>query len=205
MKSIKLTFIILLLFIIYIFLSAKSYSTYVFDNLSNEVFRLHIVANSNSSEDQYLKLQIRDNVLSYINNFITKDTKKSDVISIINAHKDEINSIIKSTIEKNGYNYNYSFNIEKCYFPTKNYGDISLPEGMYDCLNIKIGNQSGENWWCVMFPPLCIIDTEMWLKEESKEILLDNIDQESYDIVSSKKGEYKIKFKILEIFSSFNS
>ena len=68
MKSIKLTFIILLLFIIYIFLSAKSYSTYVFDNLSNEVFRLHIVANSNSSEDQYLKLQIRDNVLSYINN-----------------------------------------------------------------------------------------------------------------------------------------
>lgn len=205
MKSIKLTFIILLLFIIYIFLSAKSYSTYVFDNLSNEVFRLHIVANSNSSEDQYLKLQIRDNVLSYINNFITKDTKKSGIISIINAHKDEINSIIKSTIEKNGYNYNYSFNIEKCYFPTKNYGDISLPEGMYDCLNIKIGNQAGENWWCVMFPPLCIIDTEMWLKEESKEILLNNIDQESYDIVSSKKGEYKVKFKILEIFSSFNS
>ena len=76
---------------------------------------------------------------------------------------------------------------------------------MYDCLNIKIGNQAGENWWCVMFPPLCIIDTEMWLKEESKEILLDNIDQESYDIVSSKKGEYKVKFKILEIFSSFNS
>lgn len=205
MKSIKLTFIILLLFIIYIFLSAKSYSTYVFDNLSNEVFRLHIVANSNSSEDQYLKLQIRDNVLSYINNFITKDTKKSDVISIISAHKDKINSIIKSTIEKNGYNYNYSFNIEKCYFPTKNYGDVSLPEGMYDCLNIKIGNQAGENWWCVMFPPLCIIDTEMWLKEESKEILLNNIDQESYDIVSSKKGEYKVKFKILEIFSSFNS
>ena len=81
MKTLKLTFLIFILFIIYIFLSAKSYSTYVFNDLSDEIFRFHIVANSNSSEDQYLKLKIRDNILSYINKFIDDETTKSDIIS----------------------------------------------------------------------------------------------------------------------------
>ena len=205
MKTLKLTFLIFILFIIYIFLSAKSYSTYVFNDLSDEIFRFHIVANSNSSEDQYLKLKIRDNILSYINKFIDDETTKSDIISFINSHKNKIDSIIKSTIQKNSYTYNYSFNIEKCYFPTKNYGNISLPEGIYDCLNIRIGSSEGENWLCVMFPPLCISDSELIMDNNSKELLLKNISSESYDIINSKKGEYKIKFKILEIFSSFNS
>lgn len=204
MKTLKLTFLILFLFIIYIFLSAKSYSTFVLEDLSNEIFRLHIIANSNSSKDQYLKLQIRDNILSYMNNFISNDMNKTEVISEIQKHKSDIDSIIKNTIKTNGYNYSYSFNIEKCHFPTKSYGNISLPEGNYDCLNIRIGSSNGENWWCVMFPPLCLNNSELIIDKESEDVLLKTLSDESNNVVKSKNKEYKVKFKILEIFSSFN-
>ena len=202
MKNLKILTILIILFFIYIFLSAKSYSSFVFDNLSNEVLRLHIVANSNSAEDQYLKLKIRDNILNYLNNYSNNFKNKNDVISFINTHNNEISDIINSTILESGYNYCYSFQIDNCYFPTKNYGNITFPLGNYDCLNIKIGNANGENWWCVMFPPVCINTSSVIVDESSQNILKDSINNESFSIVTSESTDYKIKFKILEIFNS---
>lgn len=202
MKYLKLYFILFLLFITYIILSAKSYSTFISNSLSDEIFRLHIVANSNSAEDQYLKLQIRDNIIKYMNDFYLPDMKKEDIISLINNKKEDISKIIKDTINNNGYDYNFSFNIEKCEFPTKTYGNISLPSGNYDCLNIKIGNSVGENWWCVMFPPVCLDNSTVIIDKSSEEILSNSLNEESFNVISSSKKEYKVKFKILEIFNS---
>ena len=202
MKYLKLVFILLLLFITYIILSAKSYSTFISEDLSNEIFRLHIVANSNSAEDQYLKLQIRDNLLLFMNSFYSPNMKKDDVISLIQAHSEDIYKIIENTIRENGCNYSFSFSVEKCDFPTKTYGNISLPSGKYDCLNIKIGQSTGENWWCVMFPPVCLNNSTVIIDTSSEEILSNALSDESYKIISSEKSEYKVKFKILEIFNS---
>ena len=87
-------------------------------------------------------------------------------------------------------------------FPTKNYGDISLPEGYYDALKVKIGKAEGQNWWCVLFPPLCFVDISSGIvTDDSKELLYENMDEESFLLVSENDSSIKFKFKILEIFS----
>lgn len=203
MKNLKLFFLIFLLFFIYVFLSAKSYCTFLEKDLSDEIFRLHIVANSNSAEDQYLKLQIRDNVLNFLNKLYTPKMNKTDVINLILENKKEIENIIKTTISENGYNYSFTFELKNCEFPTKNYGQITLPSGNYDCLNIQLGDSKGENWWCVMFPPVCLDSSIAILDTSSSEILNENLNSETYNIIQSEAPSYKVKFKILEIFNSF--
>lgn len=203
MKNLKLFFIVFILFFVYIFLSAKSYSSFLEEDLSNEILRLHIVANSNSAEDQYLKLQIRDNILTFISSFYSSNMNKADVISLLLEKEQKIKEIIQTTISKNGYDYSFSFSITNCSFPTKNYGNITLPLGNYDCLNIELGSSSGENWWCVMFPPACIESSTAILDTTSAELLNQNLNSETYNIIQSQRSSYKIKFKILEIFNSF--
>lgn len=199
MKNIKLCLLILFLYIIYIMLSAYSYSSFVSDDISNNIVRLHIVANSNSAEDQYLKLKIRDEILEYFSHILDSKEKpysKNEILEIASSHKEEISDIVNNTVLENGYNYTCSVNIEKIQFPSKTYGTISLPCGKYDAINIKLGKSKGENWWCIMYPDLCID------YEENSEIL-DVLDPESYYVISSEKKEYKIKFKILEMFNIY--
>ncbi len=127
MKELKLVFLLFILFLIYVFLSAKSYSTFVFNDLEKNVFRLHIVANSNSKEDQYLKLKIRDDIIYFMSDYLNQDMSKEEAIKQINFHKNDICNIIENDIKESGFNYSYSFNIGKKYFPLKSYGSISLP------------------------------------------------------------------------------
>ena len=123
---------------------------------------------------------------------------------IINENIPQFNEIAKQTIEENGYNYNVDIEIGNFYFPTKYYGDISLPSGYYDGLRIKIGEAKGQNWWCVMFPPLCFVDvTSGIVPEESKDTLEENLTSEEYNIVSNDSTEFKIKFKLIELFENF--
>ena len=93
-----------------------------------------------------------------MNTLCSKTTSKEEAIEIANAHLNEFKEIALSTIKENGYNYDVNISIDNVFFPTKTYGDISLPEGYYDALRIKIGKAEGKNWWCVMFPPLCFVD-----------------------------------------------
>ena len=98
----------------------------------------------------------------------------------------------------------YQIKINNFYFPTKSYGDISLPAGYYDALRVEIGNAKGKNWWCVMFPSLCFIDISSGIVDsEGKEKLENNLDSESYELISESKTstEFKLKFKLLEVFS----
>ena len=199
----KLILISFLLFL-YVFISAQSYVTAISYNLSNSVFRLHVLANSDSEEDQQLKLKVRDALLSYMNTLSSNCNTKEEAIQIATQHQNEFQTIAENVIVENGYNYPVQIKINNFYFPTKSYGDISLPAGYYDALRVEIGNAKGKNWWCVMFPSLCFIDISSGIVDsEGKEKLENNLDSESYELISESKTstEFKLKFKLLEVFS----
>lgn len=192
-----------LLLFLYVFISAQSYVTAVSTNLSDAVFRLHVIANSDTDEDQALKLKVRDSLLEYMNEICSNCSTKAEAISIAIDHKDEFQKIAEQTITDNSYNYPVKINIDNFYFPTKNYGDISLPAGMYDALRVEIGEAKGQNWWCVMFPSLCFIDISSGVvDDEAKESLEENLEEEAYTIISdTKKSDVKFKFKLIEFFA----
>lgn len=202
-SNFKRLLLLLVLLFAYTFICAFSYVNAVSTNIQDSVFRLHVIANSDSDEDQNLKYIVRDKVLEYINSISGNQSSKEDVINLANEHIDEIQKIAENTINENGYDYSVKLNIGNFAFPTKTYGDISFPAGYYDALKIEIGKAQGQNWWCVMFPPLCFVDvTSGIVPEESKEIIKENLSDEEYELVSENNNEISFKFKIVEMFQN---
>ena len=203
---IKRFFIVLILFAFFVFISAISYVNAVSEDIANSVFRLHVIANNDSKEDQALKYLVRDKVLEYMNNISKNCSSKEEVIKLAYEYKDEFYNIAKNVIKENGYNYDVKISIGNFEFPTKYYGDISLPAGYYDALKIEIGEAKGQNWWCVMFPPLCFVDvTAGVVPDESKQIMQDNLSEEEYDLISNKNDSgIKFKFSLIEFFKNIN-
>ena len=207
MKKLKIgrIFVILILLSLFILISAISYVDAVSNNIADSVFRLHVIANSDSKEDQQLKLKVRDELLSYMN-IISKDsTSKQEAMQIANEHKEEFTQIAEKVIKENGYNYTVNVQIGKADFPTKYYGDITLPAGTYDALKVQIGEAKGQNWWCVMFPPLCFVDVSTGIvPDNSKQELKQSLDNEEYDLISkTDNNEISFKFKIVELFQNW--
>lgn len=202
----KRFFIVLILFSFFVFISAISYVDAVSSDISDSVFRLHVIANSDSNEDQELKYKVRDAVLEYMNDISKECTSKDDVISLAYQYQDEFCQIAEQVIKDNGYNYDVNIKIGNFEFPTKNYGDISLPAGYYDALRIEIGEAEGQNWWCVMFPPLCFVDvTSGVVPDESKEVIKENLNEEEYSLISDKEStDIKFKFGLIEFFKNIN-
>lgn len=197
--------VILLLFLFFFIFSAFSYANNVSEDLANSVFRLHVIANSDSTVDQDLKYQVRDNVLNYMNNLCSNCKTKNEAMEIAKNHSDDFRNIAQKTVEDNGFDYNVNVIIGNYSFPTKKYGDILLPSGNYDALRIEIGEAKGKNWWCVMFPPLCFVDISSGIvPEESKETLENNIpNTEEYILINeNKSNEIKLKFKLVELFQN---
>ena len=196
---------LLIVLISFIILSAYSYASAINEDLSNNVFRLHVIANSDSKEDQDLKYKVRDKLIEYMKSLTTNINTKEEVIEIANNHISDFESIAKEVITKNGFDYDVKVEIGNFSFPTKQYGDISFPAGFYDALKVEIGSAQGQNWWCVMFPPLCVVDvTSGIVPEESKENLQDNLGEEEYDIISNTEDSeiVNFKFKIVEFFEN---
>lgn len=209
-KKLNFILILTLLIFLYIVLLSFNYSQSISCNLSDSVLRLHIIANSDSSTDQELKLKVRDNIIEYINTLTSSYSDKKDVISMVNNHLDSFKEIALNTIKENGYNYDVNIEIGNFHFPTKSYGDISFPAGNYDALKIEIGDAIGQNWWCVLFPPLCFVNSSTGVvPDDSKNTLKENINSESYEIISERNNSndntsaIKIKFKIIEFFNNF--
>lgn len=192
------------LLILYICISAVSYTHAVTTDIADSVFRLHVIANSDSAEDQNLKYIVRDKVIEYMSSISQNASSKEDVIEIAKANLDKIQAIASQTIRDNGYTYSVNVEVGNFSFPSKRYGDITLPPGYYDALRIKIGEAEGQNWWCVMFPPLCFVDvTSGVVPDESKEIMKQNLSKEEFDLISKNSNEVKVKFKIVEVLQNF--
>lgn len=195
---------VLFLLVIFVFVSALSYVSAVSSNISNSVFRLHVIANSDSTEDQNLKYIVRDELIKYMNEISQNCTTKQEIINLAQKNISNFESIAKKTIQQNGYDYNVSVEIGNFDFPTKSYGDITLPAGNYDSLRVKIGKAEGQNWWCVMFPPLCFVDvTSGIVPEESKQEMKEAMPEEEYSLISeTDNSEISFKFKLIEFFEN---
>ena len=202
-KKVKYSIFFIILFSLYIYLCAISYVEAISNGLENNLFRLHVIANSNSEEDQNLKYIVRDNLIEYLNTLTSNYTTKDEVVELAKQHQNDFYKIAKQTIENNGYNYNVEIEIGNFDFPTKKYGDITIPAGLYDALRVKIGNAEGQNWWCVMFPPLCFVDVSSGIvPDDSKHILQNNLSDEEYRIISDNSNNIKFKFKLIEFLQN---
>lgn len=183
-------------FIISILLSFVGFSGNC-DSISNKVFRLHIIANSDSADDQSLKLKVRDRILR---DFGEKFVDTSDIIcaeEIAEKSLEEIEKVAHDEIRKNGYSYDVKAQIVHMYFNTRYYGEITMPAGYYDALRIVIGEGKGKNWWCVMFPPMCLPAAE------AVDELGDVLNTGEMDIVNSG-GKYILEFKILDLYAKLH-
>lgn len=203
---VKRFFIVLILFAFFVFISAISYVDAVSTDIADSVFRLHVIANSDSDEDQELKYKVRDAILEYMNEISENCSSKEEIISLAYQYQNEFCKIAEEVIKENGYDYKVNVTIGNFEFPTKSYGDISLPAGYYDALRIEIGEAKGQNWWCVMFPPLCFVDvTSGVVPDESKEIMKDNLSEEEYNLISdTESSDIKFKFGLIEFFKNIN-
>lgn len=204
MIKFKRLLILGLLLTIFVFISALSYVEAVSQNIASGVFRLHVIANSDTEVDQALKLKVRDSLLSYMNSLTENCTSKEEVIAVAKTHQDDFQKIANQVIAKNGFDYEATAEIGTSDFPTKYYGDIALPAGTYDALKVKIGKSEGKNWWCVMFPPLCFVDVSTGIvPEESKQEMKESLDEEEYDLISkTDNSEIQFKFKLVELFQN---
>ena len=206
MKYKTLAFILITLFLFGLFMNIYINTDNNLASIKNKIIRLHVVANSDSLSDQEIKLRVRDAVLREMKPVFKDltDTDKAKVV--ITDNLGFIKTTVQKELESLGKNFPVEVELEKCEFPNVKYGELIFPQGEYQALNIKIGKGEGKNWWCVMFPPLCFTDMaqEVVLQEEElnevltpKEIeLLKNGIQEEIPI--------KIKFKVAEIYKSFN-
>lgn len=201
MKKILTSFTLFILFIVFLFCITNNYTNAVSSNLSNNFFRLHILANSDSKSDQELKLKVRDNIIKYMNNQNFKT--KAEASNYVQNNLSKFYEIAEQTIFDNGYNYSVNIQIGNFYFPTKNYGNISLPAGFYDGIKIEIGEAEGQNWWCSLFPPLCFVDISSGVvDEENLKSLEENLNNEEFNLITSSSDTIKFKFKIIELLNN---
>lgn len=161
-------------------------------NLAKEVFRFHVLANSDSENDQKLKLKVKDAVVTYMQ----EEIPEADSVKVTKAwartHLGDIERIARKVIRENGYHYEVHAKVAECDFPDKTYGDITFPAGTYDALEILIGKAKGQNWWCVLYPNLCFIDSiHAVVPEEGKEKLREVLTEDEYDMVTAYT-EFKI-------------
>lgn len=176
----------------------NTYATNLQQGISEEVVRLHVLANSDSEEDQALKLEVRDVVLETIEPLLANSQSKEETMYILSQNLEYIENEAQEYIYSQGYGYNVEVTITESYFPTKTYGeDIVFVNGYYDALKVEIGAAEGQNWWCCIFPPLCYMDASTdseIAQEELDEILSD----EELSLVTD---DIDIQFKIVEFFN----
>lgn len=184
-----------------------SYSDNVNKGLADNLIRLHVVANSDTANDQALKIKVRDAVINYMKDKLKDSRDIEETKNIINRNLEAVEKIAEEEIAKNGRAYPVNVTLGAYPFPTKNYGDVTLPAGYYEALKVVIGEGKGANWWCVLFPPLCFVDaTHGTVPDSVKADLMNALTAEEYDIIVSASNDddipVKIKFKVVEFFQN---
>lgn len=187
-------------FVISIAVNAFAYSHDVAE-ISDCVLRLHVIANSDSEADQIIKLKVRDAVLKYSNIDDTYQSKE-EYVRGVQENISDIERTARDTLRELGCEDDVYAEVAKTYFPTKKYGEVTLPAGEYDALRIVIGEGKGRNWWCVMFPPLC---SNAVKESEAIEYLEKNLDKGTFMMVTDEKSDikYEMRLKIVDIVNEW--
>ena len=170
------------------------------EDIAKEILRLHVIANSDSEDDQSVKLLVKNHLVAYMQSFLKDSTSKEESIEQILIHQDDLKSEAIRILREEGFSYDVDVSLGKANFPIKIYGQITLPAGEYDALRVKLGEAKGENWWCIIFPNLCYVDaTFQVVPDESMKELESILTKEEYNSILTKKGtKVNVKFKFLE-------
>lgn len=182
---------------------SKAYSETIQTGIADNVIRFHVIANSDSEEDQELKKEVRDAILNEMSPILSESSSIEVSRELLIENMDKMKAIAEDVVAQWGKNYSVKVTLGPAVFPTKQYGDIVLPTGEYEALRVSIGKGEGKNWWCVMFPPLCFVDvTHGVVPEETKKDLRGVLNEEEYKIVTQARYEeevpVKVKLKIVE-------
>lgn len=156
--------------------------------------RIHILANSDSAADQSLKYCVRDRVLEQCSAYFDDCESKDEAVTITRDHLDEIERAAEREIRRQGFDYSVEAQVGQAYFDTRYYDDFTMPAGWYDSLRLTIGDGGGKNWWCVMYPALCVGAA---CEDKMKEELSDG----EYRVVTSDKLDFR--FKLVEYWQDF--
>ena len=169
------------------------------EELSDKLIRLHVVANSDSAEDQALKLQVRDAVLDELSEKLTGITERDEAAALIEAHLAEITDVSAGVVEAGGYDYKVGATLAVETFPTREYETFSLPAGNYLSLCVTIGSGGGRNWWCVVFPPIC---TTAAVDDSFEDA---NLTEDEISLITEDSAGFAVKFQAIEMLEKFLS
>ena len=185
-----------------------AYSENVQGGIAKEVIRFHVLANSDEYEDQELKMIVRDGILDLLSGTLDMCKTVSETRIALTENLEAIETAAREIIAANGYNYDVRAELTTEMFPTRIYDGAAFPAGKYEALRISIGEGSGKNWWCMMFPPLCFIDATQPKMENSSKDKLKNIltDEELGVVLNSGNNQgYKAKFFVVETFQKIKN
>lgn len=165
-------------------------------DLAEQMIRLHVVANSDSVQDQALKLAVRDRVLAKAENLYSGEATRGEALEILSHHLPELAREGQDVVDEWGGEETVTASIESCWFPTKEYGDFALPAGEYTALRVVIGEGQGQNWWCVAFPPLCLGAASQTVEQAAQ---AGNFTPGQAALMTEANEGYVLKFKSMEL------
>lgn len=168
--------------------------------IAEKILRFHVIANSDSESDQSVKLKVRNGILEYLAPLFENCENKEDCEAVVYENMENIKIKADEILHSEGYEDTARVSLENRYFPVKKYGEYTFPQGNYEALCIEIGKAEGKNWWCVLYPRLCFVDSlYAVVPEESKEELRGVLSEDEYNAVfTSKDAKIEVKSRFLE-------
>ena len=174
-----------------VFPTEKEYEIY------NSTVRLHVLANSDEEKDQELKLKVRDKILERVSAY--EASSRDEALELIEQNKQKLIDIAAEVIKEEGFLYEVDIEVGQEFYQTRYYEDFALPAGEYTSVKVKIGEGKGQNWWCVLYPPLC---TNQAIALDEEACIEVGLTKDQYNLITENAdGEYKIKFRLLEIMA----
>lgn len=172
------------------------------ESISEKILRFHVLANSDSDEDQAVKLKVRDAVGEYIEPFIKECSDLAETEKVVEQKLPEIVELAEQVLGENGFVYGAVAELTDCEFPVKTYGEYTFPAGEYRALEVRLGKAEGHNWWCVLYPNMCFKGSVYEIiEDDAREELREVLDEEEYEAVFDS-GDYEIRFKILDFLKN---
>ena len=172
-------------------------------DIYDTVVRLHVLANSDTEEDQALKLMVRDGVLEAAAPLVEGCTTQAEAVEALTAHLAELEAAALSVVQSEGYDYPVTVLLGEEDYPTRVYESCAFPAGTYVSLRVLIGEGEGQNWWCCLFPPLCL--SAATAKEDNEDAFIQvGLTKDQYGIITETgKTKYKVRFKLLEVLEDW--
>jgi len=168
--------------------------------IAPEILRFHVLANSDSTEDQNLKLKVRTMLLNTIYEEMGENASLEETKKYVRSHKNRLEKKAETYMKTLGYDYPAHMELATTYFPTKTYGDMVFPCGNYEAVRVKIGEGKGRNWWCVLYPPLCFVDSSYAVvPDTSKEILRESLDPSDYLKLNKDNTKIHVRLKLADL------